>query len=88
MPVDPELLQLLVCPEDHTPVTPAHPRLLDRLNAAVQSGSLVNRSGERVTEPLVEGLVRADGKRLYPVRDDIPVMLLDEAIDVEPAAQG
>ncbi|MEX2526291.1 MAG: hypothetical protein WEA09_01520 [Gemmatimonadota bacterium] len=87
MPVDPELLQLLVCPEDHTPVTPAPPSLLERLNEAVREGSLVNRGGEPVTEPLVEGLLRADGKRLYPVRDDIPVMLLDEAIDVEPAAQ-
>jgi uncharacterized protein YbaR (Trm112 family) len=24
--------------------------------------------------------VRADGKYLYPVREDIPVMLIDEAI--------
>ncbi len=30
-----------------------------------------------------EGLVREDGKVLYPVRDDIPVMLLDEAIRLD-----
>jgi uncharacterized protein YbaR (Trm112 family) len=33
--------------------------------------------------PLDGGLVRDDGRILYPVRDDIPVMLLDEAIDLD-----
>jgi uncharacterized protein YbaR (Trm112 family) len=36
-----------------------------------------------VTEEVKEGLVRADGKVLYPVRDDIPIMLVDEAIPLE-----
>jgi uncharacterized protein YbaR (Trm112 family) len=33
-----------------------------------------------VKEPLSDGLVRQDGKVLYPVRDGIPVMLADEGI--------
>jgi uncharacterized protein YbaR (Trm112 family) len=31
-------------------------------------------------EKLEGGLVRADGKVLYPMRGEIPVMLIDEAI--------
>jgi uncharacterized protein YbaR (Trm112 family) len=33
-----------------------------------------------VTEQIEGGLLRADGKVLYPVRSHIPVMLIDEAI--------
>ena len=39
-----------------------------------------NRGGNPVTTEVKEGLVRADGKYLYPVDNDIPVMLIDEAI--------
>jgi uncharacterized protein YbaR (Trm112 family) len=31
---------------------------------------------------LTEALVREDGAVLYPVRDGIPVMLIDESVDV------
>jgi uncharacterized protein YbaR (Trm112 family) len=78
--VDAELLAILVCPEDKTPVTQADAATLDALNARISAGQLKNRGGQPVTEPVTEGLVRADGKFLYPVRDDIPVMLIDEAL--------
>lgn len=81
--VDPELLEILVCPETKEPVRPAADDLLERLNGAIEAGTLKNRGGEVVEEPLDGGLVREDGKVLYPVRDEIPVMLIDEAIDLE-----
>jgi uncharacterized protein YbaR (Trm112 family) len=31
----------------------------------------------------IGGLVRADNKILYPIREDIPVMLIDEGIPLE-----
>jgi uncharacterized protein YbaR (Trm112 family) len=81
--VDPELLEILVCPETHQPVRPAGAELLDRLNEAIQSASVTNRGGAKVTVPVEEGLVREDDKILYPVREDIPIMLIDEAIELE-----
>jgi uncharacterized protein YbaR (Trm112 family) len=36
-----------------------------------------------VSEKLDGGLLRADRKILYPVREDIPVMLIEEGIPVE-----
>jgi uncharacterized protein YbaR (Trm112 family) len=52
MPVDPALLEILVCPECKTPVR------------------LVNND---------TGLRCDTCRRVYPIKDDIPVMLVDEA---------
>ena len=78
--VDKELLEILVCPEDKTAVAPAGEALLASLNARIRQGGVKNRGGNPVATEIKEGLVRADGKYLYPVDNDIPVMLIDEAI--------
>lgn len=82
MPIDPELLEILVCPETRQPLTVAGAELLERLNAAIADGSAVTRGGEVVPEPVTEGLLREDGRVLYPIRQDIPIMLIDESIEV------
>lgn len=82
LPIDQELLAILVCPESRQPVVEAEAGLLARINAAVAKGSLKNRGGVQVAEPVEEGLVREDGRILYPVREGIPLMLVDEAIDL------
>ena len=81
--VDPELLEILVCPETHQPVRPAETEVLDRLNQAIRAGGVTNRGGGAVATAVDEGLVREDDKILYPVREDIPIMLIDEAIELD-----
>lgn len=81
--IDGELLEILVCPETRQRVRLADAELVARVNAAIGAGGLRNRGGEGVEEPLAGGLVREDGKLLYPIRDDIPIMLIDEAIALE-----
>ncbi|MGH7162887.1 MAG: Trm112 family protein [Planctomycetota bacterium] len=82
MPVDPELLSILVCPETHQPVKPAGHDLLKRLNERIEAGNLRNRQGDAVKTKVEEALVREDGKCLYVVDDGIPNMLIDERIDL------
>lgn len=81
--VDPELLEILVCPETKQPVRAADEDLVQRVNAAIRSGGVANRGGEKVTDLIDGGLVREDGVVLYPVREDIPIMLIDEALELE-----
>lgn len=80
-----KLLQMLVCPEDRTPLAPATPELLEQLNREIAAKKVKNRAGQVIEEPLEAGLVRRDGQLLYPMVDNIPTMLLDEAIPLEPA---
>ena len=82
MPVSPELLEILVCPESRQPVSVAPEDLLAKLNGEIAAGTLRNRGGDAVTNPIAEGLLREDGKILYIVDDDIPVMLIEESIEL------
>ena len=74
------ILDLLVCPDDHSTLTYADAELLGRLNAAIAGGKLKNRAGAMIVRPMEAALVRADSLLAYPVVDDIPLMLIDEAI--------
>ncbi|HOE66937.1 MAG TPA: Trm112 family protein [Candidatus Hydrogenedentes bacterium] len=81
--VDVELLKLLVCPDNKTALALADDALVARINAAIRQGGVTNRAGEAVDAPIEGGLVREDGKYLYPIRDDIPEMIIDEAIPLD-----
>jgi uncharacterized protein YbaR (Trm112 family) len=82
MGISPDLLEILVCPETKQPVTLASPEILARLGREVEAGRLRNRGGQPVTQPISEGLVREDGRILYPIDDGIPVMLIEESIEL------
>ena len=78
MPVDPKLLEILVCPVDKTPLEvmelpqPIRERLVERY-----------REQFKDEEPVVEVALVSPAGRVYPVVSDIPVMLVDEALTLE-----
>lgn len=78
--IDADLLKILCCPETHQELRMAEPATVDKLNAQIAAGTLKNRAGQSVLEKIDGGLLRADGKVLYPFRRNIPVMLVDEGI--------
>jgi uncharacterized protein YbaR (Trm112 family) len=82
MPVSSELVEILVCPESKQPVAIASQDVLARVNDKISAGSLRNRGGEKVEKAITEGLLREDGKILYAVDDGIPVMLIEESIEI------
>ncbi len=84
MPISNELLEILVCPETKQPVRPAPAALIERANAEIRAGRLRNRGGDAVTKEITEALVREDGRALYVIDDGIPVMLVEESIELAP----
>jgi uncharacterized protein YbaR (Trm112 family) len=81
--VDKDLLAILCCPETKLDVSLADETLISKINDAVSRGVLKNRAQKPVTELLDGGLIRSDRKVLYPIREDIPVMLIEEGIPLE-----
>lgn len=63
--LDPDLLEILCCPITRQPLHLASPEELARANSGLE-------------DPLEEGLVREDGKLLYPIRAGIPLLIPEE----------
>ncbi len=80
MPVNGKLLEILCCPVSKTPLVLLGQRKLEKLNQAIDRGEALYIEGEKVTEPLPEGLITEDGKVIYPVQDDIPILLEEKGI--------
>ena len=78
--LDPEFVKILVCPDNRTLVRIASEQEITNLNQKIEEGSLQNIGGRKVNDKLDGGLIREAGDRLYPVRKNIPIMLVEEAI--------
>ena len=74
------LLSILCCPVTHKGLNLARADLLDRINAAIGEGKLINRDGDTLSESLKEALITDDGKIMYPVNDGSPVLLEGESV--------
>jgi len=80
MPVDGKLLEILCCPVSKTPLTILPSELLDKLNYAIESKAALYVDNSKVTDKLQEGLITEDGKVIYAVQDDIPILLEEKGI--------
>jgi uncharacterized protein YbaR (Trm112 family) len=80
--VDKRLLDILCDPISKTPLRMLNANELAALNRAVEAGSLETIAREKVKAPLQAGLITTDGKVVYRIEDDIPVMLPDEGIGI------
>jgi uncharacterized protein YbaR (Trm112 family) len=78
-----DLLAILCCPDTKLPVMMAEADLVRKLNEAIARGGVLNKGEKPVVEQVEGGLVRADLKILYPIRESIPVMLIEEGIPLD-----
>ena len=82
--IDKELLDIIVCPETKQYLVLADPGLIERINLLIEKGEVMNRSKQKVSEKIDGGLIqKEDRKYLYPIRDRIPILLIDESISLE-----
>lgn len=78
--MDKHLLDILCCPVSKTPLRVLQREELQRLNQAIEAGTVDTVAGVRVAAPLTAGLATTDGKVIYRIEDDIPVLLPEEGI--------
>lgn len=82
MALSDDLLEILRCPKERTPLKLAEAALVEGLNAKIAEGGVTNVEGSAVTDAVDALLVREDGRVAYVVREDIPVMLIGEGIEL------
>jgi len=80
MPIEGKLLEILCCPVSKTPLVRLPADKLKKLNAAIAAGEVQYVDGTTVPEALGEGLMTEDGRVVYPVEDDIPMLLEEKGI--------
>jgi uncharacterized protein YbaR (Trm112 family) len=80
MSIDGKLLEILCCPVSKSPLGRLERSRLEKLNRAIDAGEVDLVDGSRVTTTLREALISEDGKVIYPVIDDIPILLSERGI--------
>ncbi len=78
-----DLLAILCCPETKQDIRQLEPKLVEQLNQRIEKGELKTKGGQSVSEKIDGGLLRNDEAVVYPIRDQIPIMLIEEGILIE-----
>jgi len=79
--IDKTLLSILACPETKKDLELADAATVQQVNQRIAEGKILNRAKEKVTKKIDGGLFRAgDRSCIYPVRNNIPILLVDELI--------
>jgi uncharacterized protein YbaR (Trm112 family) len=83
MIIDNKLLEIICCPETKQDLKLADEKTINELNVLVEKKKLKNRIKQPVEKKLDGGLIREDGKYLYPIIEEIPILLIDESIPLD-----
>jgi len=81
--IDRELLEILCCPKTKVPVEMLSEDKLKAVNDRIGRGDVKTVDGSKVDKPLDAGLITEDGRTIYRIDDDIPIMLIDEGIPAD-----
>ncbi len=75
-----ELIDILCCPETKQDLALVSETALAEINEKIKNQSLNFKNGEKVQDKLESALIRKDEIVVYPVKEGIPVLLIDEGI--------
>ena len=80
MAIDRRLLEILCCPVSRRPLRLLRSDQLQWLNTAIGVRAVQDVNSRVVSIPLAAGLITDDGKVIYRIDDDIPVLLSEDGI--------
>ena len=78
--IDQRFLTMLRCPIDGTQLANADAQQVSKLNALIAAGNLRDRGDQKIQTPIDGALMTVDEKHIYPIRNEIPTLIADEAI--------
>lgn len=77
-----ELLSILVCPKSKKPLSLAPKELRDKANLMILEDRLTTVQGAKVGGEMSDVLLCEEEGIGYPVKSDIPVLLIEEAFSL------
>lgn len=84
---DESLLEFLRCPVSRSALTLAGAADVEELNQRIRSGGVNSFQGEVIERALDAGLVNADRSLVFPIREGILILVVDQAISMSESAQ-
>ena len=81
--MDPNLLNIICCPVTRGKLSTATPEQLALINAEIANSTLKKLDGSIAEKPQSKALINATKTLLYPVKEDIPILLESEAVNVK-----
>ena len=78
-----ELLNILACPRSQRKLLMAPKEVIEKVNKMIVEEKCFNLGGRLVKEPIQKGLYEPIQKLLYVITDNIPVLLVEEAIQID-----
>jgi len=81
--MDPNLLNIICCPVTREKLSTATPKQLALINTEITNNTLTKLDGSIVENPQSKALINATKTLLYPVEEDIPILLENEAIELK-----
>lgn len=78
--IEAHILEILACPATHRKLHPLGPDKLQLLNNRIASGRAIYVNGDTIVSPLQAALVTDNDTLIYPVEEDIPVLLVERGI--------
>lgn len=70
------------CPQSKQPLVPAEVQLIEKVNQAIAAKRLLNVDGQAVDQAIEGGWLSTHTQRLYPIRDSIICLIVEQALDL------
>jgi len=81
--MDPNLLNIICCPVTREKLSTVTPKQLALINAEIANNTLTKLDGSIAENPQSKALINATKTLLYPIEEDIPILLENEAIELK-----
>ncbi|HMO01778.1 MAG TPA: Trm112 family protein [Oligoflexia bacterium] len=81
--INKDLLEIVVCPATHQKLFLASGQEIEKINQLISEKKIKNVAGKTIEQKTEGILIREDRKVGYPVREGIPVLLIEEGLELK-----